>query len=113
MNLLPRVLSPQFDLIEDALAERGRPQEQGAELWLAETWYGYCLAPQRSMALDAEWLETAVAFAARYEGSAVLPNDFGCFLQPGGTLFAGEIDEDGRTEAWETWQRLVAEWAPS
>lgn len=109
-----RVYQPaQFDLIEDALAERGRPQEQGAELWLAETWYGYCLAPQRSMALDAEWLETAVAFAARYEGSAVLPNDFGCFLQPGGTLFAGEIDEDGRTEAWETWQRLVAEWAPS
>lgn len=109
-----RVYQPaQFDLIEDALVERGRPQEQGAELWLAETWYGYCLAPQRSMALDAEWLETAVAFAARYEGSAVLPNDFGCFLQPGGTLFAGEIDEDGRTEAWETWQRLVAEWAPS
>lgn len=109
-----RVYQPaQFDLIEDVLAERGRPQEQGAELWLAETWYGYCLAPQRSMALDAEWLETAVAFAARYDGSAVLPNDFGCFLQPGGTLFAGAVDEAGRTEVWEAWQRLVAEWAPS
>lgn len=109
-----RVYQPaQFDLIEDALAERGRPQDQGAELWLAETWYGYCLAPQRSMALDAEWLETAVAFAARYDAGAVLPNDFGCFLQPGGTLFAGEIDPDGRTEVWDTWQRLTAQWAPS
>ncbi|NLE50514.1 MAG: hypothetical protein GX613_03850 [Chloroflexi bacterium] len=109
-----RVYQPaQYDLIEETLAERGHPQEKGAELWLAETWYGYCLAPQRSMELDAEWLETAVAFAARYDGSAVLPNDFGCFLQPGGTLFAAEIDENGRTEVWETWQRLIAEWAPS
>lgn len=109
-----RVYQPaQYDLIEDTLAERGRPQEQGAQLWLSETWYGYCLAPQRSMDLDAEWLETAVAFAARYDGSAVMPNDFGCFLQPGGTLFAAEIDESGRTEVWETWQRLIAEWAPS
>ncbi|NLE52806.1 MAG: hypothetical protein GX613_15520 [Chloroflexi bacterium] len=109
-----RVYQPaQYDLIEDALAERGRPQEHGAELWLSETWYGYCLAPQRSMALDAEWLETAVAFVARYDGGVVLPNDFGCFLQPGGTLFAAEIEEGGRTEVWETWQRLIAEWAPS
>lgn len=109
-----RVYQPaQYDLIEETLAERGRPQDHGAELWLAETWYGYCLAPQRSMALDAEWLEAAVAFAARHDGSAVLPNDFGCFLQPGGTLFAAEIDENGRTEVWETWQRLIAEWAPS
>lgn len=109
-----RVYQPaQYDLIEETLAERGRPQEHGAELWLAETWYGYCLAPQRSMDLDAEWLETAVAFAARYEGSVVLPNDFGCFLQPGGTLFASEIDASGRTEVWQTWQRLIAEWAPS
>src|SRR5690554_548210 len=109
-----RVYQPaQYDLIEETLAERGHPQDQGAELWLAETWYGYCLAPQRSMQLDAEWLETAVAFAARYGGSAVLPNDFGCFLQPGGTLFAAEVDENGRTEVWETWQRLIAEWAPS
>ena len=109
-----RVYQPaQYDLIEETLAERGRPQEHGAELWLAETWYGYCLAPQRSMDLDAEWLETAVAFAARYEGSVVLPNDFGCFLQPGGTLFATEIDASGRTEVWQTWQRLIEEWAPS
>ena len=109
-----RVYQPaQFDLIEDALAQRGRPQEHGAQLWLAETWYGYCLAPQRSMTLDSEWLETAVAFAARYDASAVLPNDFGCFLQPGGTLFAGDVNETGRTEVWNTWKRLIAEWAPS
>ena len=66
-----RVYQPAaFDVIEDILAERGRPQDNGKELWLAETWYGYCLAPQRSMDLDPEWLEVVVAFALKDRSAA-------------------------------------------
>ena len=74
-----RVYQPAaFDVIEDILAERGRPQDNGKELWLAETWYGYCLAPQRSMDLDSEWLEVVVAFALKESISGVMPSDYGC-----------------------------------
>jgi hypothetical protein len=56
---------------------------------IVETWYGYCLAPQRSMALDAEWLEMVTAFAAKENISAMLTSDYGCFLQEGGRLSTG------------------------
>ena len=80
-----RAVDPSPDVIEDILAERGRPQDNGKEVWLAETWYGYCLAPQRSMDLDSEWLEVVVAFALKESISGVMPSDYGCFLQEGGT----------------------------
>lgn len=109
-----RVYQPAaFDVIEDILAERGRPQDNGKELWLAETWYGYCLAPQRSMDLDSEWLEVVVAFALKESISGVMPSDYGCFLQEGGTLFADTVEVEGRTEVWETWRDLVETWRPS
>lgn len=109
-----RVYQPgAFEVIEDILAERGHPRDSGKALWLAETWYGYCLAPQRSMALDAEWLEVAVAFAQKESISGVMPSDYGCFLQEGGTLFSDTVDIGGRTEVWETWRDLVEAWRPS
>lgn len=109
-----RVYQPgAFEVIEDILAERGHPRDSGKALWLAETWYGYCLAPQRSMALDAEWLEVAVAFAQKESISGVMPSDYGCFLQKGGTLFSDTVDIGGRTEVWETWRDLVEAWRPS
>lgn len=109
-----RVYQPgAFEVIEDILAERGHPRDSGKALWLAETWYGYCLAPQRSMALDSEWLEVAVAFAQKESISGVMPSDYGCFLQEGGTLFSDTVDIGGRTEVWETWRDLVEAWRPS
>ena len=109
-----RVYQPgAFDVIEDILDERGRPQDHGKELWLVETWYGYCLAPQRSMALDSEWLEVVVAFASKESISGVMPSDYGCFLQEGGTLFSDTVDVEGRTEVWKTWRDLVQTWSQS
>lgn len=109
-----RIFQPvAFDVLEDVLAERGHPADHGKELWLLETWYGYCLAPQRSMDLDATWLETAAAFAAKERITTVLANDYGCFLQEGGTLFQGEVDLEGRTEVWRRWQDLIRTWQPA
>lgn len=103
-----RVFQPgAFDVLEDLFTERGHPADYGKELWLLETWYGYCLAPQRSMELDAMWLETVTAFAAKERISAVLVNDYGCFIQEGGTLFQANVDLNGRTEVWERWQELI------
>jgi hypothetical protein len=99
-----------FDRIETLIAEKGHPRDFGKELWITETWYGYCLASQRSMAMDAQWLEVAVAFAAKERIAAVFPSDFGCFLQAGGTLFASDVRLEGRTDAWKTWRALVEQW---
>ncbi|MCZ7541358.1 MAG: hypothetical protein M5U29_15895 [Anaerolineae bacterium] len=109
-----RIFQPAaFDVLEEVLAERGHPADHGKELWLLETWYGYCLAPQRSMDLDATWLETVAAFAAKERITTVLANDYGCFLQAGGTLFQGEVDLQGRTEVWRRWQELIRTWEPA
>jgi hypothetical protein len=99
-----------FNLLEETLDERGHPRDFGKELWISETWYGFCMAPQRSMELDSMWLETVVAFAAKTNISAVMPTSFGCFLQEGGTLIVPAGDLDGRTSAWETWRELVEAW---
>jgi len=109
-----RIFQPgAFDVLEEILAERGHPADHGKELWLLETWYGYCLAPQRSMDLDATWLEAVAAFAAKERITTVLANDYGCFLQAGGTLFQGEVDLQGRTEVWRRWQDLIRTWGPA
>lgn len=109
-----RIFQPAaFDVLEDVLDERGHPADHGKELWLLETWYGYCLAPQRSMDLDATWLETVAAFAAQERITTVLANDYGCFLQEGGTLFQGKVDLQGRTEVWRRWQELIRTWGPA
>ncbi len=106
-----RLFSPAaFEALEDLLAERGRPSDAGKELWVLETWYGYCLAPQRSMDLDATWLETVMTFAAKEGIPTVLVNDYGCFLQEGGTLFQSAVDLDGRTDVWNQWHALVEAW---
>lgn len=96
-----------WDEINKIMDERGRPQDFGKELVIIETWYGYCLSPQRSMELDSLWLETAVAYAAKEEISTVISNDYGCFLQSGGTMFTDKLDKDGRTEVWKTWRDLI------
>ncbi len=102
-----------FDTIEDILVDRGHPVDHGKELWIVETWYGYCLAPQRSMELDATWLETVAAFAAQAHISAILPNDYGCFLKEGGTRADLDVDAGDRTDVWVEWQRLVDQWQGS
>lgn len=97
-----------FDRLEEILDEYGHPNEFGKELWIMETWYGYCLAPQRSMTLDSKWLEVVTAFAAQNGVSGVLTADFGCFVQAGGTLFQEyEAASDDRTAVWETWRDLI------
>jgi len=106
-----RIFQPgAFDEIETIFDERGSAVEQGKQVWIMETWYGYCLAPQRSTELDGLWLEATAAFAAKEQMTAVLESDFGCFLQEGGTLFQDADDLAGRTEVWEHWQTLVAQW---
>jgi hypothetical protein len=99
-----------FQVVEDLLAQEGSPMDHGKEMWILETWYGYCLAPQRSMDLDSTWLETVAAFAAKNQMSAMFTNDFGCFLQPGGTLFQSSVHLDGRTDVWKQWQALIKTW---
>ncbi len=96
--------------LEEELEERGHPADFDKELWLSETWYGYCLAPQRSMELDGLWLDVVTAFAAKEGISGVLVADFGCFVQKGGTLFQDYEPGDDRTEVWEAWQDVVALW---
>jgi hypothetical protein len=109
-----RIFQPAaLDLLEDIFAERGHPADHGKEVWVLETWYGYCLAPQRSMKLDARWLEAVAAFAAKERITTVLVNDYGCFLQEGGTLFQAEVDLQGRTEVWQRWQELIRTWRPA
>ncbi|MBI5957234.1 MAG: MerC domain-containing protein, partial [Chloroflexi bacterium] len=61
-----------FDVLEEVFEERGRPSEHDKQMWIVETWYGYCLAPQRSMELDAKWLELTAAFASKENFSAML-----------------------------------------
>lgn len=102
-----------YDEIQALMDERGHPRDFDQEMWITETWYGFCMAPQRSMELDSLWLETVVAFAAKEDISGVLPTSFGCFLQPGGTLTIPDPDLNGRTEVWETWRDLVQEWQPT
>ncbi len=102
-----------FDEIETVFAEHGNAVEQGKQVWIMETWYGYCLAPQRSMKLDGLWLRATAAYAAKEHFSAVLESDFGCFLQPGGTLFQSIDDLTGRTDVWQTWRALIAQWKPA
>lgn len=99
-----------FTILQDLLDEHGRAADHGKALWINQTWYGYCMAPQRSMELDSLWLETVTAFAAKENFSAVMPTSFGCFLQPGGTLIQTEVDYTGRTPVFDTWQRLVQQW---
>ncbi|HEX3054335.1 MAG TPA: hypothetical protein VHP83_27005 [Aggregatilineaceae bacterium] len=98
-----------LDELEDLLQEHGHPRDFDKQLWIAETWYGYCLAPQRSMELDSTWLEAIVAFAAKNRIDGVISSDYGCFVQPGGTLMASSLDADGRTDVWETWKNLVSQ----
>jgi hypothetical protein len=102
-----------YEQVQRLIDERGHPRDYGQELWITETWYGFCMAPQRSMELDSLWLETVVAFAAKEGISGVLPTSFGCFLQPGGTLLIPDPDLNGRTEVWEKWRDLVQEWKPA
>jgi len=98
-----------LDELEDLVAEHGHPHAFDKQLWIVETWYGYCLAPQRSMELDSTWLEAVVAFAAKNQIDGVISSDYGCFVQPGGTLMASSLDADGRTDVWETWKKLVSQ----
>jgi hypothetical protein len=110
-----RVFQPAaFDTMSQIFAQRGHPADSGKDLWIVETWYGYCLAPQRSMQMDATWLEMISAYAASERIGGVLVSDYGCFLQGGGTLFnSGGADLTGRTAVWTKWQELVAQWQPS
>lgn len=102
-----------FERLDDMLIERGAPQDFGKTMWLVETWYGYCLAPQRSMELDSIWLEAVAAYAAKTGITGVLAADFGCFVQEGGTLFQDYDGKDGRTDVWKTWGALIQAWSPS
>jgi len=102
-----------FQVIEDLLKEKGEPREFGKQFWIVETWYGYCLAPQRSMKLDSEWLELVAAFSAKESISTMLANDYGCFLQAGGTALQAFDKSDGRTEAWKRWRDLIQTWTPA
>jgi len=109
-----RIFQPAaFQVTDDMLTQYGSPMDHGKEMWIVETWSGYCLAPQRSMDLDGDWLETVAAFAAKDKMSAMFANDFGCFLQPGGTLFQTSVNLDGRTEVWRRWQGLTRTWKAS
>jgi hypothetical protein len=110
-----RVFQPAaLNVIEDIFAQRGHPADFGKDLWIVETWYGYCLAPQRSMAMDSKWLEMISAYAASERMGGVLVADYGCFLQKGGTLFQSSgADLTGRTAVWKTWEEVVARWQPS
>jgi hypothetical protein len=110
-----RVFQPAaFDVMANIFADHGHPEDFGKGLWIVETWYGYCLAPQRSMAMDATWLDMISEYAAAEQIGGVLVSDYGCFLQKGGTLFQSDsADLTGRTLVWTKWQELVARWQPS
>jgi hypothetical protein len=110
-----RVFQPAaFTVMADVFAQHGHPADFGKGLWIVETWYGYCLAPQRSMSMDGTWLQMISEYAASKRIGGVLVSDYGCFLQKGGTLFkSSNADLTGRTPVWATWQELVTRWQPS
>lgn len=109
-----RIFQPAaFDRLEEIIDEYGHPADHGKELWILETWYGYCFAPQRSMELDATWLELTAAFAASNNISTILASDYGCFLQKGGTWSRSVNDLDNRTDVWERWQQVIETWQRS
>lgn len=99
-----------FEVLEDMFAELGHPADHGKEVWIVETWYGACLAPQRSQELDAKWLELAAVFASKERMSGVLASDFGCFVSEGGTRISDDPDLDSRTDVWRDWADLIAVW---
>jgi len=106
-----RVYQPgAFQVLDDLFAERGHPHDYGKEAWITETWYGACVAPQRSQDLDAKWLAATIAYAAQGGMDAVLSSDLGCFLQEGGTLLGEDPQPDSRTEVWRRWHELVETW---
>ena len=106
-----RVYQPgAFQVLDDLFAERGHPHEYGKEAWITETWYGACVAPQRSQNLDAKWLAATIAYAAQGRMDAVLASDLGCFLQKGGTLLGTAPQPDSRTAVWRRWRALVSTW---
>ncbi|MCD4686998.1 MAG: hypothetical protein K8S97_13800 [Anaerolineae bacterium] len=102
-----------FKGLEEFFADNGHPRDFGKEVWIMETWFGACLAPQRSQDLDARWLEMATAFAAKEDMTAVLTADMGCFVREGGTLFGEVPDIDDRTDVWAAWRDLIVVWGDS
>ncbi len=106
-----RVYQPgAFQVLDDLFAERGHPHDYGKQAWITETWYGACVAPQRSQSLDAKWLAATVAYAAQGGIDAVLASDLGCFVQEGGTLLGEAPSPDSRTDVWQRWHELVLTW---
>lgn len=106
-----RVFQPAaLDRLEEVFIDIGHPVDNDKTWQITETWYGYCLAPQRSMDIDAQWLTAVTVFTAKENGSGVLPSDFGCFLQAGGTLFGDMRDANNRTAVYDAWRDLVAQW---
>ncbi len=99
-----------FEVLEDMFAEFGHPADYGKDILIMETWFGACLAPQRSQELDAKWLEMTAAFAAKERMQAVLASDFGCFVTEGGTRTATDPELDERTQVWQAWADLIAAW---
>lgn len=99
-----------FEVLEEMFEDLGHPADYGKEAWIMETWFGACLAPQRSQKLDGKWLEMTAAFAAKERMTAMLASDFGCFVNEGGTRVVEDPDLEGRTEVWETWRDLLARW---
>lgn len=99
-----------FVELEDFFVDYGHPRDFGKEVWIVETWFGACLAPQRSQELDGLWLEMTAAFAAKEDMAAVLTADMGCFVRVGGTLFGDTPDIDDRTDVWAAWHDLIVEW---
>lgn len=102
-----------FAAIEDLFEVRGYPSAAGKAAWILETWYGACLAPQRSQELDGDWLELTAAFAAKEGMAGVLASDFGCFVKEGGTVFGDAPGPRDRTAVWERWRDLVVQWRAS
>ncbi len=106
-----RVYQPgAFQVLDDLFAERGHPHDYGKQAWITETWYGACVAPQRSQSLDAKWLAATVAYAAQGGIDAVLASDLGCFVQEGGTLLSDAPPLESRTDVWRRWHELIASW---
>ncbi len=106
-----RVYQPgAFQVLDDLFEEHGYPHDYGKTAWITETWYGACVAPQRSQKLDAKWLAATVAYAAQGNIDGVLASDLGCFLQKGGTLLNDKPQLDNRTDVWQRWQNLISTW---
>ncbi len=109
-----RVYQPgAFQVLDELFAERGHPHDYGKQGWITETWYGACVAPQRSQSLDAKWLAATIAYAAQGGMDAVLASDLGCFLQKGGTLLGDNPQPNSRTDVWQRWHELILTWQRS